>query len=218
MCVHLKPHLPTFSASSLNVDAGVVQLNIDAICCDQRGHGSTAMQPGQQQREQPLAQQARSRTVAQPPPPESSWRRCRCGSCMRGCRRLDWTPPAVPSAKKQELEDLLLQAGGGGGSGGAGGSSGDGNGGGLGTSTATQQQQGGGTAGEAGEAGTPAPPAATRRCHHCGATKAPGVKLKLCAGCMHVYFCSADCQKASWREHKAACKAAGKAVAAAGQP
>jgi hypothetical protein len=46
-------------------------------------------------------------------------------------------------------------------------------------------------------------------CACCGAAKASGsAKLRRCAGCLAVRYCSPACQKAHWREHRAACKAA----------
>lgn len=54
------------------------------------------------------------------------------------------------------------------------------------------------------------PSAPVKRCIVCGATKGPGVKIKLCAGCRDpaVAFCSVACQRQCWPQHKAACKAA----------
>lgn len=46
----------------------------------------------------------------------------------------------------------------------------------------------------------------TRRCAQCGGQTAAGFKLKKCALCLQVRYCSADCQRAHWRAgHKEAC-------------
>lgn len=52
--------------------------------------------------------------------------------------------------------------------------------------------------------------AAGRACRHCAAPceAEGGDKLKRCAGCSRVAFCSPRCQKADWARHKAACGAA----------
>lgn len=49
-----------------------------------------------------------------------------------------------------------------------------------------------------------------RHCAVCGATRAAGVKLRLCAGCRTpgLLFCSTDCQQHFWPSHRAACRAA----------
>jgi hypothetical protein len=66
---------------------------------------------------------------------------------------------------------------------------------------------------EAAAAALPAGAAAARAvCAACGAAKASGgAKLRRCAGCRAVRYCSAACQKAHWREHRAACEAAQRA-------
>jgi hypothetical protein len=54
-----------------------------------------------------------------------------------------------------------------------------------------------------------APPHA---CDGCGTTALP---VKLCSSCRGARYCGAACQRAHWREHKAACRAAAAAAAAA---
>ena len=44
----------------------------------------------------------------------------------------------------------------------------------------------------------------------CDACHMYGQKLLQCSGCGLVHYCGASCQKAGWRAHKAACKAAQK--------
>lgn len=46
-------------------------------------------------------------------------------------------------------------------------------------------------------------PRAPRVCARCGAT---GGKLRRCAGCLAVRYCSEACSVAGWRDHKARCK------------
>ncbi|CEL98193.1 unnamed protein product [Vitrella brassicaformis CCMP3155] len=36
----------------------------------------------------------------------------------------------------------------------------------------------------------------------------PGVKLGRCRGCLEIFFCSPECQRAAWKRHKKYCKAA----------
>jgi hypothetical protein len=62
----------------------------------------------------------------------------------------------------------------------------------------------------AGAAALPKLPAA--RCARCGV--GGGAAAKRCGACMAVAYCGAECQRAHWAEHKAACKAARKATAA----
>jgi hypothetical protein len=45
-------------------------------------------------------------------------------------------------------------------------------------------------------------------CARCSAAPAAGAKFQLCAGCRALRYCGPACQKAHWRQHKAACKAA----------
>ena len=49
----------------------------------------------------------------------------------------------------------------------------------------------------------------TDMCARCGATEgAGGSKLKVCARCRAVRYCSAACQKAHWSAHRRVCGAA----------
>lgn len=50
----------------------------------------------------------------------------------------------------------------------------------------------------------------TNVCNMCGVESA---KLQRCMGCLRVGYCSAECQTASWAEHKPACKGAKKGLA-----
>jgi hypothetical protein len=45
-------------------------------------------------------------------------------------------------------------------------------------------------------------------CSHCNKSQAEGKgdAFKKCGGCKQVYYCSAECQKNDWKEHKSACK------------
>jgi len=48
-------------------------------------------------------------------------------------------------------------------------------------------------------------------CLNCGATECQeGTPLKKCSGCRTVYFCSGECQKAAWKEHKIVCRGGAK--------
>ena len=44
------------------------------------------------------------------------------------------------------------------------------------------------------------------KCHHCGASPAPGSKLQACSGCKTASYCGRSCQAADWPEHKTVCK------------
>lgn len=44
-------------------------------------------------------------------------------------------------------------------------------------------------------------------CAHCAMLPAAGKKLLTCGRCKTVKYCSANCQRAAWGAHKAACKA-----------
>jgi hypothetical protein len=57
-------------------------------------------------------------------------------------------------------------------------------------------------------AALPPPPA----CDACGAM--PAAALKKCGRCRAARYCGADCQRAAWRTHKAACDAAAARLAA----
>ncbi|KAI0713527.1 hypothetical protein C8Q76DRAFT_463932 [Earliella scabrosa] len=43
-------------------------------------------------------------------------------------------------------------------------------------------------------------------CEHCGSTKLKKQELKRCAGCSGVLYCSKECQKAAWPNHKSMCR------------
>ena len=48
---------------------------------------------------------------------------------------------------------------------------------------------------------------AERRCGQCGVWQSDTErKLERCSGCKLVYYCSRECQKRDWKEHKAHCK------------
>ena len=54
-----------------------------------------------------------------------------------------------------------------------------------------------------------AAPRKGKACAHCGATapESPGaVKLLRCGRCKSAFFCSAECQRAAWKTHKAVCR------------
>ena len=50
--------------------------------------------------------------------------------------------------------------------------------------------------------------AAAPCCSTCGAAASADTKLRKCAGCKAVRYCSTECQKAHWRAHRPACLAA----------
>ena len=56
-----------------------------------------------------------------------------------------------------------------------------------------------------GDQRLPEPGAAAKQCSGCAT---PGLPLKLCSACRTVAYCSVDCQRAAWKGHKAACRAA----------
>ncbi len=46
-------------------------------------------------------------------------------------------------------------------------------------------------------------------CGSCGAPPAIGTELMRCGRCRSVAYCGKECQRAHWKQHKGACKAAG---------
>jgi hypothetical protein len=53
----------------------------------------------------------------------------------------------------------------------------------------------------------PAPMKVKYFCIFCGkADKIQGVMLSKCSACEQVYYCSKECQRADWKDHKGACK------------
>ena len=47
-----------------------------------------------------------------------------------------------------------------------------------------------------------------QECCKCGARDGDaGVKLKRCGGCKCITFCGVECQRVTWKAHKATCKA-----------
>ncbi|EIW60890.1 uncharacterized protein TRAVEDRAFT_64202 [Trametes versicolor FP-101664 SS1] len=45
-----------------------------------------------------------------------------------------------------------------------------------------------------------------RKCEKCNKGQQEGLKLRKCAGCSSVMYCSKECQKESWAKHKAFCQ------------
>lgn len=61
------------------------------------------------------------------------------------------------------------------------------------------------------KAGSKAPKYGNKVCGNCGAeTKADGSALLTCGKCKERRYCSADCQKKEWSDHKKACVAPAK--------
>ena len=65
--------------------------------------------------------------------------------------------------------------------------------------------------------GPPLPDLHARRCYQqagqleitclkCGKEEEPGAKFKKCGKCEDVCYCSRECQKAHWKEHKKECQ------------
>lgn len=52
------------------------------------------------------------------------------------------------------------------------------------------------------------------QCNRCKKPATAELKLKLCAGCSEVGYCSKECQKEDWKEHKKVCKKVHKRPAA----
>jgi hypothetical protein len=44
-------------------------------------------------------------------------------------------------------------------------------------------------------------------CALCKVPPPPGKRMKKCARCLKVPYCSADCQKKAWKDHKRVCAA-----------
>jgi hypothetical protein len=57
----------------------------------------------------------------------------------------------------------------------------------------------------AAAASSPRPPQQPRTCAVCGKPQSRQQKLQRCAGCHSVRYCSTDCQRAHWREHRKDC-------------
>ncbi|KAL1943668.1 hypothetical protein VTO73DRAFT_4113 [Trametes versicolor] len=49
-------------------------------------------------------------------------------------------------------------------------------------------------------------PVALRRCYQCGNPEDEQLKLRKCAGCASVLYCSKECQKRNWMYHKPTCR------------
>jgi len=45
----------------------------------------------------------------------------------------------------------------------------------------------------------------SRSCAQCGAAPAAGAKLRFCARCTTVPYCTVECQRADWAAHKLIC-------------
>ncbi|KAF8958171.1 hypothetical protein BDZ97DRAFT_1842914 [Flammula alnicola] len=44
-----------------------------------------------------------------------------------------------------------------------------------------------------------------KQCMHCHKSEGDGVRLLSCAGCRVAHYCTRECQKNNWKDHKAAC-------------
>ncbi|EIW60864.1 uncharacterized protein TRAVEDRAFT_71120 [Trametes versicolor FP-101664 SS1] len=49
-------------------------------------------------------------------------------------------------------------------------------------------------------------PTDLRRCSWCGEAEKPSQKLKKCAACEYVMYCSKQCQKSAWSDHRGSCQ------------
>ncbi|TFK78952.1 hypothetical protein K466DRAFT_45778 [Polyporus arcularius HHB13444] len=50
-------------------------------------------------------------------------------------------------------------------------------------------------------------PSALRECDHCDAPQSAKRPLRRCGGCIQTMYCSKNCQKAAWPQHKILCRA-----------
>ena len=57
-----------------------------------------------------------------------------------------------------------------------------------------------------------------RRCGNCSVSASTSIWLKLCSGCMSVYYCSDKCQKFDWKTHKSICKRGRHGTTTQGEP
>ncbi|KAI0648337.1 hypothetical protein C8Q79DRAFT_999710 [Trametes meyenii] len=55
-------------------------------------------------------------------------------------------------------------------------------------------------------------PEMLRRCSWCGEAEKPSKKLKKCAACEYALYCSKDCQRSAWDDHKDSCRYMAKAT------
>jgi hypothetical protein len=45
-----------------------------------------------------------------------------------------------------------------------------------------------------------------KKCLNCSSYGGEGGKLLKCSGCLCVFYCSVECQKSNWKNHKSECK------------